>query len=145
MAALASLPLQNVQVVIHFEEEMKKPETKKPNAEKPLTWVGSSYRDITDETIFPEPARREAGHQLNTVQHGGDPDKWKPFDDVGAGTKEIIIDLDDGWYRVMYVAKFSEAVYVLHCFKKKTNVTTDKDKKIAAANYRAVLARRSGK
>ncbi len=118
---------------------------KKPVAEKPLAWVGSTFRDINDEKIFPAAARREAGHQLNTVQHGADPDKWKPFDDIGPGAKEIIIDLDDGWYRVMYVAKFAEAVYVLHCFKKKTNVTSDKDKKIAAGNYRTVIAKRSGK
>jgi phage-related protein len=113
--------------------------------EKSLVWVGSTYRDITDEKTFPAAARREAGHQLNTVQRGADPDKWKPFEDVGPGTKEIIIDLEDGWYRVMCVAKFSEAVYVLHCFKKKTNVTSDKEKKIATANYKAVVTSRSGK
>ena len=50
------------------------------------------------------------------VQAGLDPDQWKPFNDVGAGAKEIIIDLDDGWFRIMYVANFSEAVYVLHSF-----------------------------
>jgi len=39
----------------------------------------------------------------------------------------------------MYVAKFEEAVYVLHCFQKKTRVTTRQDKAIAAARYRAVV------
>lgn len=48
-----------------------------------------------------------------------DPEDWKPFDDVGAGTKEIRIKDSQGIYRVMYVAKFEEAVYVLHCFQKK--------------------------
>ncbi len=111
--------------------------------EKPLVWVGSTYRDVTDERVFPIAARRQAGHQLSNIQMGLDPDRWKPFDDVGPGAKEIVIDLDDGWYRVMYVAKFAEAVYVLHCFKKKTNTTIDKDKRIAAANYAAVVARRN--
>lgn len=60
-----------------------------------------------------------------------EPDHWKPFDEAGAGAKEIIIDLDDGWFRVMYVAKFPEAVYVLHCFRKKTNLTSKQDKDIA--------------
>jgi len=61
---------------------------------------------------------------------------------VGAGTKEIIINLDDGWFRVMYVAKFSEAVYVLHCFRKKTNTTTKHDKEVASTRYKAVIQER---
>ena len=84
----------------------------------------------------------EAGRQLSLVQAGLDPDHWKPFNDVGAGTKEIIINLDDGWFRVMYVAKFSEAVYVLHCFRKKTNTTTNHDKEVASTRYKAVIQER---
>ena len=113
--------------------------------EKPIDWRGSSLRDIKDDDIFTPNARREAGHQLSQVQAGLDPDHWKPFNDVGAGTKEIIIDLDDGWFRVMYVAKFPEAVYVLHCFKKKTNTTSKQDKEIAATRYKAVIQDRSKK
>ncbi len=64
---------------------------------------------------------------------------------MGAGTKEIIINLDDGWFRVMYVAKFSEAVYVLHCFKKKTNTTSKHDKSVAVTRYKAVIQERSKK
>ncbi len=113
--------------------------------EKPIDWRGSSLRDIKDNDIFTPNARREAGHQLAQVQVGLEPDRWKPFDDVGAGTKEIIINLDDGWFRVMYVAKFSEAVYVLHCFKKKTNTTSKHDKDVAASRYKAVILERSKK
>ncbi len=113
--------------------------------EKPIDWRGSSLRDIKDEKIFTEDARREAGHQLGHVQVGLEPDHWKPFNDVGAGTKEIIIDLDDGWFRVMYVAKFPEAVYVLHCFKKKTNTTSEQDKSIAAGRYKAIIKERDRK
>jgi phage-related protein len=64
---------------------------------------------------------------------------------VGAGTKEIIIDFKDGWYRVMYVAKFAEAVYVLHCFKKKTNTTSKQDKALAKARYDGVIVERNQK
>lgn len=85
-------------------------------SEKPIDWRGSSLRDIKDDDIFTPSARKEAGHQLSRVQAGLEPDDRKPFDVVGAGTKEIRINLDDGWFRVMYVAKFPEAVYVLHCF-----------------------------
>ena len=113
--------------------------------EKPIDWRGSSLRDIKDDDIFTPNARKEAGHQLGLVQVGLDPDDWKPFDVVGAGTKEIRINLDDGWFRVMYVAKFAEAVYVLHCFKKKTSTTSKKDKDITAARYKAVIQERSKK
>lgn len=113
--------------------------------EKPIDWRGSSLRDIKDDDIFTQNARREAGRQLGQVQAGLEADQWKPFDAVGAGTKEIIINLDDGWFRVMYVAKFPEAVYVLHCFKKKTNITSKHDKDIAATRYKAVIQERSQK
>ena len=53
--------------------------------------------------------------------------------------KEIRIREADGIYRVMYVAKFEEAVYVLHCFQKKTQTTSKQDKSIAEARYRAVV------
>ena len=110
--------------------------------EKPLDWRGSSFRDIKDDNIFSIDARREAGYQLSLVQFGLDPDDWKPFDVVGAGTKEIRINLQDGWFRILYVAKFPEAVYVLHCFKKKTRTTSQQDKDIATARYKAVLSER---
>lgn len=114
-------------------------------SEKLIDWRGSSLKDLKDDKIFTVNARREAGHQLSLVQAGLDPDNWKPFDTVGAGTKEIIINLDDGWFRVMYVAKFEEAVYVLHCFKKKTNETSKQDKEITASRYKAVIQERMKK
>ncbi len=113
--------------------------------EKPIDWRGSSLRDIKDDEIFTPNARREAGHQLGRIQAGLDPDDWKPFDVVGAGTKEVRINLEDGWFRVMYVAKFHEAVYVLHCFKKKTRATSKHDKDIATARYKAVIQERKQK
>ena len=65
------------------------------------------------------------------------------MNEVGCGVKEIIIDQQDGWYRVMYIAKFDEAVYVLHCFKKKTNVTSKQDKALAKSRYDGVIAERN--
>jgi phage-related protein len=109
--------------------------------EKEVRWIGSSYEDLL---AFPADARREAGFQLGKVQAGLDPDDWKPFDDVGSGAKEIRIRDRMGIFRVMYVAKFEEAVYVLHCFQKKTEATSKSDKDIAATRYRAVAAERRG-
>lgn len=111
--------------------------------DKPIDWRGSSLKDIKDDAVFSIDARKEAGHQLSQVQAGLEPDDWKPFDVVGPGTKEIRINLNDGWFRVMYVAKFPEAVYVLHCFKKKTNATSKHDKEIATARYKAVVQERN--
>jgi phage-related protein len=61
------------------------------------------------------------------------------FDGVGAGVREIRIKDAQGIYRVMYVAKFEEAIYVLHCFQKKTETTSKHDKEIAETRYRSVL------
>ena len=104
--------------------------------EKQIRWVGSAYDDLL---AFPRDARKEAGFQLGKVQAGLEPADWKPFDDVGAGTKEIRIRDATGIYRVMYVAKFEEAIYVLHCFQKKTQVIGKRDKAISSARHRAVV------
>lgn len=111
-------------------------------AEKPLAWAGSSYRDLTDDDIFSLEARKIAGKQLRKVQRGDEPDDWKPFDEVGVGTREIRIKLLDGAFRVMYIARFPEAVYVLHCFKKKTQKTRPQDKDLARQRYKAVIQAR---
>jgi len=112
------------------------------NQEKEIQWVGSAYDDVL---AFPDEPRRQAGFQLGKVQAGIEPDNWKSFDDVGAGTREIRIRESSGIYRVMYVAKFEEAVYVLHCFQKKTQATSKHDKEIAEARYRAVVNARKVK
>ncbi len=67
---------------------------------------------------------------MGKVQAGLEPVDWKPFDDVGAGTREIRIRDANGIYRVMYVARFEESIYVLHCFQKKTQATSKQDKAI---------------
>lgn len=110
--------------------------------DKEIRWVGSSYDDLR---AFPKEARKEAGFQMGKVQAGLDPTDWKPFDGVGPGTKEIRIKDASGIFRVMVVAKFEEAVYVLHCFQKKTQATSKRDKDIAAARYRAVINARKAK
>ena len=110
--------------------------------EKQIRWVGSAYDDLL---AFPKDARKEAGFQLGKVQAGLEPTDWKPFDDVGTGTKEIRIRDASGTFRVMYLAKFEEGVYVLHCFQKKTQVTSKQDKAIAVARYRAAVNARKEK
>ena len=110
--------------------------------DKEIRWVGSSYDDLL---AFPKAPRKEAGFQLGKVQAGLEPTDWKPFDEVGAGTREVRIADVKGIFRVMYVAKFEEAVYVLHCFQKKTQATSKQDTNIAAVRYRAVVNARKAK
>ena len=110
--------------------------------EREIRWVGSSYHDLLE---FPAALRREAGFELGKVQAGFDPSDWKPFDELGPGTKEIRVKDASGAFRVMYLAKFEEAIYVLHCFQKKTRATSQQDKDIAKARYRAVIHRRKAK
>jgi phage-related protein len=88
---------------------------------------------------FPKDARKEAGFQLGKVQAGLHPADWKSFDEIGARTRKIRIRDESGTYRVMYVAKFEEAIEALHCFQKKTQVTSKQDRGIAAARHRAVV------
>lgn len=110
-----------------------------PSTRKEIRWVGSSYNDLLELSAE---VKKKAGFQLGRVQAGLEPEDWKPFDDVGAGVKEIRVKDSQGIYRVMYVAKFEEAVYVLHCFQKKTEATSKSDKHIAETRYRAVVISR---
>lgn len=111
-------------------------------SDKEICWIGSSFDDLK---AFPREPLREAGFQLSQVQAGLEPSDWKPFDDVGPGTREIRIRDKTGIYRVMYVAKFEEAIYVLHCFQKKTEATSQQDKDIASARYRAIVRERKAR
>jgi phage-related protein len=106
------------------------------NDEKPIYWVGTSYKDLIE---FPDEAKKEAGYQLHRVQNGLDPENWKPFQAIGAGVKEIRISEDGNAFRVMYVAKLSEKIYVLHSFQKKTQKTSLQDINIAKTRYGAIV------
>lgn len=94
---------------------------------------------MEDLRAFPLTARREAGHQLDQVQHGREPDDWKPMNTVGQGVQEIRIRDEAGAFRVLYVAKFADAIYVLHCFQKKTGKTSKADVELAGKRYRELL------
>jgi phage-related protein len=103
---------------------------------KPIEFRGSALSDLR---AFPEAARREAGFQLDRVQCGLEPEDWKPMSTIGAGVREIRIADAAGAFRVMYVAKFASALYVLHCFQKKTQRTRDSDIDLAARRYRELV------
>jgi phage-related protein len=100
---------------------------------KPIEFRGDSLSALR---TFPQLARREAGFQLDLIQRGFEPANWKPMTTVGQGVREIRIRNQHGAYRVIYVAKFADAIYVLHCFQKKTQKTSGIDLDLAAARYK---------
>ena len=102
---------------------------------KPIEFVCDSLDALRR---FPEVARRRAGYQLDRVQQGLEPNDWKPMSSIGAGVREIRIREERGAFRVLYVTKFGETVYVLHCFQKKTQKTSSTDIEIATRRYREV-------
>lgn len=84
---------------------------------KPLEWVGSSHKDLN---ALPEAVQDTFGYALDLAQRGLKHDDAKPFTQGGDGVMESVEDDDGNTYRAMYIAKLPNAVYVLHCFQKKS-------------------------
>jgi phage-related protein len=103
---------------------------------KPIQFRGNSLDELR---AFPKGTRSEAGHQLDRVQRGLDPDDWKSMKGIGQGTREIRIKDARGAFRVLYVAKFADAVYVLHCFQKKAQKTSKANIDLASKRYKALV------
>ena len=110
-------------------------------SEKPVIFRGSALDDLR---AFPTMARQMAGYQINRLQFGDEPADWKPLNTVGKGVREIRVRAADGAFRVVYVAKFEDAIYVLHCFQKKTQKTSRRDLDLASARF-AELVKELGK
>ena len=106
---------------------------------KPIRFHGRSLQDLR---AFPESARQDAGFQLDQVQLGFDPDDWRPMKTIGRGVREIRIRDSNGAFRVIYVARFSDAVHVLHCFEKKSQRTARQDIVLARDRYRHLVKER---
>ena len=103
---------------------------------KPIQFLGDSLRCLRD---FPDDARQDAGYQLDKVQRGEQPDDFKPMPAIGKGVEEVRVRDDSGTYRVIYTARFADAVYVLHAFQKKTQTTSRKDIDLARERYTQLM------
>jgi len=103
---------------------------------RPVEFVGSALDDLRS---FPTSVRREAGFQLDLVQRGKEPDDWKPMNTLGQGVREIRIREAEGAFRVIYVVKFEDAIYVLHCFQKKSQKTSKEDLDLASRRFKALV------
>ena len=107
-------------------------------SDKPAQWLGSSRSDVR---AFPRDARRLTGFQLRRVQQGLDPVDWKALPSVGPGVREIRIHTALE-HRVLYLARFVEAIYVLHAFEKRTRRTPKRDLKLGRQRFQALVSQR---
>ena len=103
---------------------------------KAVIWLGSSKADLK---AFPATVVDDMGHQLFLVQCGFEPDDWKPMTAVGNGVKEIRVKDIAGIFRTVYLASRPEAIYVLHCFQKKTRKTAQHDIDLARKRLKNML------
>jgi phage-related protein len=101
----------------------------------PIVWIGGSLDDLK---AFPDSARQSAGHQLSKIQHGELPDDWKSMGAIGVGVSEIRVRDAAGIFRVIYVARFGNAIYVLHAFQKKSQKTSWQDVDLARKRFRSI-------
>lgn len=103
---------------------------------KPICFLGNSLESLRD---FPEDARQDVGYQLDQVQRGGQPSDFKSMPTVGKGVEELRVWDERGTYRVIYIARLEEAVYVLHAFQKKTQATSKHDVEVAKNRYAELM------
>jgi phage-related protein len=103
---------------------------------KPICFLGDSLKCLRD---FPDSAKSDAGYQLDKAQRGEQPDDFKPMPSIGRGVEEIRVWDERGTYRVIYTARFPDAVYVLHAFQKKTQGTTNRDIETAKRRFADLL------
>ena len=101
---------------------------------KPVVFVGSSLNDLRD---FSPLARQMAGFQIDRVQNGLMPEDFKPMPSVGQGVYEIRVNVQGAW-RVLYISRLEDAIYVLHCFQKKTQKTRKEDIDLAQKRYKDI-------
>ena len=106
---------------------------------KKIVFVRRALEKIKD---FPDKARREAGFQLDKVQQGENPTDWKPMSSIASGVQEIRISETEGSFRIIYIARFEEAIYTLHAFQKKTQKTNKSDIDVAKKAYKMIIEAR---
>jgi phage-related protein len=100
-----------------------------------LKFVGGAWRDYL---AHPRSVIKVAGQELMAVQFGLEPSDWKPMPSIGPGVKEIRIWVKDGTFRVIYVVKSQNGLFVLHSFVKKTQATPKRDIELARKRLKEV-------
>lgn len=99
---------------------------------KPVKFLGDALKRLR---AFPAHVRQDVGYQLDRLQQGLQPEDFKPMAGIGLGVEEIRVWGESGAYRVIYIARRQEAVYVLHVFQKKTERTAVLDIELAKRRF----------
>jgi phage-related protein len=102
---------------------------------KQVIWMGSSKEDLR---AFSGRGAARGWLSLEHVQEGVDPDDWKPMSTVGSGVREIRVRESSGTFRCIYLATRPEGIYVLHCFQKKTQKTSQQDLGLAQRRFKSI-------
>ena len=112
---------------------------------RPLYWVASSKRDLM---ALPGKVKDVFGYALHLAQAGQQHPAAKPLKGFGgAGVLEVVEDFQSDTYRAIYTVRFNSAVYVLHCFQKKSTsgvATPKSDLDLVKMRLQAVAAQHPG-
>ena len=103
-----------------------------------VAWEGDSREVLSD---FPEAARQNLGFQLWQLQQGERPSDYRPLPSIGAGVFELREQDERAWYRIVYLSRINDVIYVLHCFEKKSREMPRRDFEKARQRLKAVRAR----
>ena len=103
-----------------------------------VVWEGNT-REILQS--FPDAARQNLGFELWQLQQGERPSDYRPLPSIGAGVYELRDEDDRAWYRVIYLSRTQNVIYVLHCFEKKGRKTPRREFETARQRFKAVKAR----
>jgi len=103
---------------------------------KPVRFLGDSLERFRQ---FPNEARHDCGYQIDLLQRGQQPNDFKPMPSIGKGVEEIRVREAAGAFRVIYPARLAEAIYVLHAFQKKTQITSKPDINIAKIRFAELM------
>ena len=89
-----------------------------PIPTKLLHWVASSKKDLM---AMPQDVQDTFGYALHLAQIGQKHQDAKPLKGFGgAGVLEVVEDFQSNAYRAVYTVRYAAAVYVVHCFQKKS-------------------------
>ena len=106
-----------------------------------IAWEGDSREVLKG---FPEGVRQNFGFELWQLQLGERPSDYRPLPSIGAEVYELRDQDERAWYRVVYISRINDVIYVLHCFEKKSREMPRKDFGKAKQRLKAVKARLVG-
>ncbi len=109
-----------------------------PPKEAAIAWEGDSLDVISG---FPAGVKQNLGHQLRLLQRGEQPTDYRPVASVGSGVFELRDADERAWYRVLYLSRIRDVIYVLHCFEKKSRALPKNDAQVAQRRLKQVKAR----